>query len=94
MRKPGYLTTEFWLVVITTTLTNLGTLPVPERFRWVVTLGSVLGYSLSRAIAKLGSPPIEAELPVHPVDVATTTKQKRELTKDRKRAVADAGGGK
>ncbi len=93
MRKPGYLTSEFWLVFTTLTLTNLGALPVPEGQRWIVTLGGIVGYALARAIAKVGGPSIEAEqLPVHPADVASGQAQKRELAKDAKRAQGDRAG--
>jgi hypothetical protein len=58
--KPGYLTTEFWLTVIVGVLTNLGTLEVPERFKPLVTLGLVVGYAISRGLAKY-------EVPAEPV---------------------------
>jgi len=90
VQKPGYLTSEFWLVFLTITLTNLGALPVPERFRWVVTLGGILGYALSRALAKVGPATIEVPpLPVSAADVAITPAERGELTKDRNRAKKD-----
>jgi hypothetical protein len=90
MTKPGYLTSEFWLTATTLLLTNLGTLEVPERFRWLLTLGVVVGYSLSRAIAKVGGPLIEGpELPVHPASAAVTAAQKKDLKADAKRAGKD-----
>jgi len=55
--KPGYLTTEFWLTVIATVLTQLGAIDVPERFKWVVTLGLLVGYAISRGLAKYETPP-------------------------------------
>jgi hypothetical protein len=81
--KPGYLTTEFWLTIIAGALTNLGTLDVPDRFKPFVTLGLIVGYAISRGLAKYESPPfspIAAEA-VDPVAV--------ELT-DQKAAVAAA----
>lgn len=93
MRKPGYLTSEFWLVAVTLVLNNLGALQVPERFSWIVTLGVVVGYALSRAIAKVGGPVVDLQ-PVHPEEVARTTAQRRELERDLKRAKADCEGGK
>lgn len=50
--KPGYLTTEFWLTVVVIVMANLGALEVPEKFRWVVTLGGIVAYAISRGMAK------------------------------------------
>lgn len=90
MRKPGYLTSEFWLVAFTLILTNLGALRVPDKLTWVVNLGLVVGYALSRAIAKLYGPlVVDVPVPVHPAEAATTEEQLRELEEDRKRAEGD-----
>lgn len=71
--KPGYLTTEFWLTVIVGVLTNLGTVEVPEKFKWVVNVGLVVGYAISRGMAKYESPPVTPILneTVDPVAVET-----------------------
>jgi len=55
--KPGYLTTEFWLTIVAGALTNLGAIDVPDRFKWVVSLGLVVGYAISRGLAKYDTPP-------------------------------------
>jgi hypothetical protein len=65
--KPGYLTTEFWLTIVVGVLTNLGTIEVPDRFKPLVTLGLVVGYAISRGLAKYESP-AEPLLPVVPVN--------------------------
>lgn len=83
--KPGILTTEFWLTVIATVLTQLGALEVPDRFKWVVTLGLLVGYAVSRGLAKYEAPqapivPAEAvdALAVEEADQkAATAKAKR-----------------
>lgn len=59
--KPGYLSTEFWLVIIANVLTQAGALEVPDRYRWVVALVTVVGYALSRGLAKLGEPSVTLE---------------------------------
>jgi len=58
--KPGYLTTEFWLSTIAVVLTQLGALDIPDRFKWIVTIGAIVGYAISRGLAKLGpaAPPV------------------------------------
>lgn len=75
--KPGYLTTEFWLTVLVLFLTNLGAIEVPEKFRWVVTVLGLIGYSLARGLAKYESTPAPV-IPVAPVDPlgAELTEQK------------------
>lgn len=83
--KPGFLSTEFWLVVIVGVLTNLGTVEVPDKYKWVVNLGLVVGYAISRGLAKYESAPITPIVsePVNAIDVekadqkAATTKAKR-----------------
>ena len=55
MESSGLQTTEFWLVVIANVLTQIGALQVPDRFKGVVLAASILGYALSRGLAKLGN---------------------------------------
>lgn len=55
--KPGFLTSEFWLVILAGILTNLGAIDVPERYRWIVNLGLVAGYAISRGLAKYETTP-------------------------------------
>lgn len=69
--KPGYLTTEFWLTVLVGVLTNLGTIEVPDKYKWVVSLLLVVGYAISRGLAKFGpntAPVVGTELPPEYVD--------------------------
>jgi hypothetical protein len=54
--KPGYLTTEFWLTIVVGVLTNLGTIEVPDKFKWIVNGGLVVGYAISRGLAKYDTP--------------------------------------
>lgn len=72
--KPGYLSTEFWLTVVVGVLANLGTIEVPDKFKWVINLALVIGYAISRGLAKYESPaqpvvPVEAVDPI-PVETA------------------------
>lgn len=69
--KPGYLTTEFWLSATAIALTQLGVLKVPDRYRWIVTVGVIDGYLISRGLAKLGrgsTPVVGSMLPPESVD--------------------------
>lgn len=59
--KEGYKTTEFWVAVVTSVLTVVGTIPVPEKFQGVVVAALGIAYALSRGLAKKGIP---AEVPV------------------------------
>lgn len=65
--KPGYLTTEFWLTVVVGALANLGTIEVPDKYKWIVNGGIVVGYAISRGMAKYESPAFPA-IPVEAVD--------------------------
>lgn len=77
--KPGYLTTEFWLVVLANALTQLGAIDVPERYEWLVLVLTLIGYALSRGLAKLGEPSSKvvpadaAAIPADEVNAPTTT---------------------
>lgn len=70
--KPGYLTTEFWLTVIVGFLTNLGTIEVPDKFKWIVNLALVLGYAISRGLAKYETADAAGVFTVTPVDPVAT----------------------
>lgn len=50
--KPGILTTEFWLVVAINVLTQAGAIDVPDRYKWIVSAATIVGYSLARGLAK------------------------------------------
>jgi hypothetical protein len=55
--KPGYLTTEFWLVVASNFLVNVGAIDVGNsKYRGLLLILSVAGYALSRGLAKQGVP--------------------------------------
>lgn len=69
--KPGYVTTEFWLSIVAVVLTQLGALNVPDKYKWIVTIGTVVGYAISRGLAKLGpqsAPVIGSNLPPEAVE--------------------------
>ncbi len=79
--KPGYLTTEFWLTVIVGFLTNLGTIEVPDRFKWIVNIALVLGYAISRGLAKYETPPEPAVPLVEAVDPVAVEKADQDAAK-------------
>lgn len=54
--RPGYLTTEFWLVLAANVLTQAGAIDVPEHWKWLITLATITGYALSRGLAKVNEP--------------------------------------
>lgn len=54
--KPGYLTTEFWLIVIAEVLTQTGAIPIPDKYKWISATLAVIGYAISRGLAKLNVP--------------------------------------
>lgn len=56
MNKPGYLTTEFWLIVLVGILTNLSVVEIPDKYKWITNLLLVVGYAISRGLAKYESP--------------------------------------
>lgn len=69
--KPGYLTTEFWLTIVVNVLVQANTIPVPEKWQGVAALLSVIGYAISRGLAKHGVPRVVATIPQpDPADVA------------------------
>lgn len=55
--KPGYLTTEFWLVLIINVLPELGAIDVGDaKIKGLLHALTILGYLLSRGIAKMNPP--------------------------------------
>lgn len=55
--RPGWRTTEFWLVVLGNLLINVGALDVGgAKYRGLFAILSVVGYSLARGLAKSGVP--------------------------------------
>lgn len=54
--KPGYRTTEFWITILTLILNNLSVLPIPDRFQGITNVAAIVGYQLSRGLAKHGVP--------------------------------------
>lgn len=54
MTKPGYKTTELWLTVIANVLIQADALHVPDKWKGVASVLTVVGYALSRGLAKLG----------------------------------------
>ncbi len=52
--RAGYLTTEFWLVITANLLVNLGAIDVGAKYRGILAVVSVVGYTLSRGLAKQG----------------------------------------
>jgi hypothetical protein len=55
MVKAGIKTTEFWVTVVALALTDAGAIPVPDKYKAFVTAAGILGYALSRGLAKLSS---------------------------------------
>lgn len=93
--KPGILTTEFWLVVVVGTLTNLGTIEVPDKYKWVVNLGLVIGYALARAITKFYGEPsipvIGSAIPPEPVNVQGVEEADQKAAKPTRTTKTKAG---
>lgn len=55
--KAGYKTTEFWVAAATVLLTQLGALHLPGHYgATIATVAAVLGYIVSRGVAKAGVP--------------------------------------
>lgn len=55
--KPGYLTTEFWLVVLVNVLPELGVIDVGDtRLKGLIHLLTIVGYAIARGLAKQGVP--------------------------------------
>jgi hypothetical protein len=65
--RPGILTTEFWLVIVANVLVNVGAVDVGGgKYRGLLAIISVVGYALSRGLAKIGpiaSAPAAPQLP-------------------------------
>lgn len=64
--RPGWKTTEFWLVLLGNILINAGAVDVGgAKYRGLFAILSVVGYALARGLAKsgvpdgLGQPPID-----------------------------------
>lgn len=58
--KPGYLTTEFWLVLLANILPEIGAIDVGDaRLKGLLHIVTVLGYAISRGLAKHGQPAVE-----------------------------------
>src|SRR3954471_20456987 len=55
--RPGWRTTEFWLVLAGNILINIGAVDVGgAKYRGLFAILSVVGYSLARGLAKNGVP--------------------------------------
>lgn len=55
--KPGWQTTEFWLVLLGNILINVGAVDVGgAKYRGLFAILSVVGYALARGLAKNGIP--------------------------------------
>jgi len=54
--KPGYLTTEFWVTILTLVLNNLSALPVPDKYQGLINVFLPVAYVLARGLAKQGVP--------------------------------------
>lgn len=53
--KAGYKTTEFWLVIAFTVLTQLQALHLPGKYGdTIATIAAIVSYVISRGFAKLG----------------------------------------
>jgi hypothetical protein len=53
--RPGFATTEFWLVIAANVLVNVGAIDVGGgKYRGLLAIISVVGYALSRGLAKVG----------------------------------------
>lgn len=57
--KAGYKTTEFWVMLAGVLTTQLGALHLPGKYGdTIATVAMVLGYIISRGLAKLGVPDV------------------------------------
>lgn len=52
--KSAFLTTEFWVFILSNLVTVTDTLPIPDHYQWVFTAITAVGYLISRGIAKSG----------------------------------------
>lgn len=70
--KPGIRTTELWLTIIASALIGFGAVPVPDKFKFIPISAMVVGYAISRGLAKYehgdSFPIFGAELPDEAVD--------------------------
>ncbi len=62
--KPGIYTTELWLGIFANLLVNIGAIDVGAKYRGILAVATVVGYTLSRGLAKQGVPATD---PVPPV---------------------------
>lgn len=54
--KPGYLTTEFWVTILTLVLNNISALPVPDKYQGLINVLLPVAYVIARGLAKQGVP--------------------------------------
>jgi hypothetical protein len=55
--RPGWQTTEFWLVVLVNVLPELGAIDVGSaKIKGLIHLATIVGYALARGLAKQGVP--------------------------------------
>jgi len=66
--KPGYLTTEFWVTILTLILNNVSVLPIPDKWQGAINAILPVGYALARGLAKLGHPEVSV-LPSDPAGI-------------------------
>jgi hypothetical protein len=71
--KPGYLTTEFWVLLFINIMPEVGAIDVGNtKLKGALHVLTVVAYMLSRGIAKAGQPvetaPVLNELPADVVD--------------------------
>lgn len=57
--RKGYKTTEFWLTILSVVAVNLDAIPVPDKYKPVVSALVVAAYTISRGIAKKGVPDVK-----------------------------------
>jgi hypothetical protein len=67
--KPGYLTTEFWLILLLNVLPELGAIDVGDtKIKGLIHVASIVGYALSRGLAKAGVPNVIPAASLTPVN--------------------------
>jgi len=54
--KPGIYTTEFWLLIVSNVLIQVEAIPIPDKWKWLAPIISIVGYSIARGLAKQGVP--------------------------------------
>jgi hypothetical protein len=58
--RPGWQTTEFWLVVLVNVLPELGAIDVGSaKIKGLIHLATIVGYALARGLAKQGVPDVD-----------------------------------